>query len=123
MELLFWIYLANAVLLIDHEIDSAYWKEWDLFRLKGGVQGFLLLHLPLLAVILYGLAEIARGEQAGLIYSLVLAGGGIFALCIHSFFIARGRKEFTLPVSLVLLAATGFLSIFQMVITIRLMIA
>jgi len=26
---LLWLYLANAVLLITHEIDSAYWKEWD----------------------------------------------------------------------------------------------
>ena len=123
MELLFWIYLANAVLLIDHEIDSAYWKEWDLFRLKGGVQGFLLIHLPLLGAMLYGLVEVSKGTSAGLIYSLVLAGAGIFALSIHSFFIARGRKEFTLPVSIILLAATGFLSIFQMVITIRLMVA
>jgi hypothetical protein len=31
-DLLFWLYLVNSVLLINHEIDSAYWKEWDLFR-------------------------------------------------------------------------------------------
>jgi hypothetical protein len=27
-KILFWIYLINAILLINHEIDSAYWKEW-----------------------------------------------------------------------------------------------
>ena len=26
-DLLLWLYLANSVLLINHEIDSAYWKE------------------------------------------------------------------------------------------------
>ena len=36
-DILFWVYLANAVLLIVHEIGSAYWKEWDLFRLPGGI--------------------------------------------------------------------------------------
>jgi len=33
---LFWIYLTNSVLLINQEIDSAYWKEWKLFGLPGG---------------------------------------------------------------------------------------
>ena len=27
-DTLFWLYLVNAVILIVHEIDSAYWKEW-----------------------------------------------------------------------------------------------
>ena len=29
-------YFVNSVLLIVHEIDSAYWEEWNLFRLPGG---------------------------------------------------------------------------------------
>lgn len=39
-DLLLWLYLTNAVLLINHEIDSAYWKEWDLFRFPGGLRVF-----------------------------------------------------------------------------------
>ena len=31
MDLLFWTYLINAVILINHEIDSAYWQEWKFF--------------------------------------------------------------------------------------------
>ncbi len=56
-DLLLWLYLTNAVLLINHEIDSAYWKEWELFRLPGGIAGFLLLHFPLLFIVLYGLVR------------------------------------------------------------------
>jgi len=32
---MFWLYMVNAVLLILHEIDSAYWKEWELFKMRG----------------------------------------------------------------------------------------
>ena len=32
------LYLANTALLIAHEIDSAYWKEWELFHLPGGIR-------------------------------------------------------------------------------------
>jgi len=28
------LYLANTALLIAHEIDSAYWKEWELFTFR-----------------------------------------------------------------------------------------
>ena len=55
-----WVYLANAVLLILHEIDSAYWREWELFRIPGGIALFLALHVPLLSVVLLGQNPRAR---------------------------------------------------------------
>ena len=61
-EILFWLYLANTLTLIGHEIDSAYWKEWELFRLPGGEAGFALVHFPLLFPLLFGLVLIDRGE-------------------------------------------------------------
>ncbi len=59
-DILLWLYLINGVLLIDHEIDSAYWREWELFRLPGGISGFLVLHVPLLFVVLWGLILVAE---------------------------------------------------------------
>ncbi|MGD0589579.1 MAG: DUF6713 family protein [Bacteroidota bacterium] len=35
--------MLNLTLLIIHEIDSTFWKEWNLFRLPGGIQGVLAL--------------------------------------------------------------------------------
>jgi hypothetical protein len=116
-ELLFWLYLINAVLLINHEIDSAYWKEWELFRLPGGISGFLLLHFPLLFLILYGLVLLDRGMTAGLVLSLILSLGGIFAFSIHTYFIRRGRDEFKTPISQIILWATLLVSIPQLVLT------
>ena len=116
-ELAFWLYLINATLLIIHEIDSAYWKEWDLFGLKGGVGGFLLLHLPLLGAILYGLVLVAQRTIAGLILSLLLCFGGLFAFSIHTYFLRRGHPEFKSPVSQLLLVGTLVVSLLQGVVS------
>ena len=121
-QILFWLYLANALTLIVHEIDSAYWKEWDLFRLPGGEAGFLLLHFPLLLTVLYGLVLVERGAFAGLILSLLLCGGGLFAFSIHTFFIRRGHPEFKAPVSQGILWATLLLSLAQLGVTITILV-
>jgi len=106
------------VLLINHEIDSAYWKEWDLFKLPGGITGFLVTHFPLLFLVLYGLILVFQQSFVGLIFSLFMSFAGIFAFTIHMFFIKKGRDEFKMPISLFILVATLVVSIFQAVITI-----
>ena len=58
-----WIYLINATLLITHEIDSAYWREWEMFRLPGGVNAFLVIHLPLVLIVLLGLVLVVKGKD------------------------------------------------------------
>jgi hypothetical protein len=121
-EILFWLYLVNAVLLINHEIDSAYWKEWELFKLPGGITGFLVIHFPLLFLVLYGLILVYKQSNVGLIFSLLLSFGGLFAFCIHMFFIKKGREEFKIPISIFILVATLIVSIAQGVITILLLI-
>jgi len=120
-EALFWLYLINAVLLINHEIDSAYWKEWDLFKLPGGLAGFLLLHFPLLFIILYGLAVVAWQRPSGLWFSVLLSAGGIFAFGIHTYFLKQGREEFDQPVSKFILWATLIVSLCQLMVAILLL--
>jgi hypothetical protein len=116
-DLLLWLYLTNAVLLINHEIDSAYWKEWELFRLPGGITGFLLLHFPLLFVVLYGLVLIVKHSALGFIFSLILCFGGIFAFVIHTYFLKQGRREFNKPISKLILVLTLLVSIAQLIVT------
>lgn len=113
MRTLFWLYLINSILLINHEIDSAYWKEWELFKLPGGINGFLIIHFPLLFLVLYGLVLVNRGIFAGLIFSLILSIGGLFAFGIHSYFIKKGHRQFTTIISRLILTATMITSIFQ----------
>jgi len=122
-NVLLWIYLANAVMVIVHEIDSAYWHEWNIFGMPGGITGFLLLHIPLVGLVLYGLVEITHGSFTGLVISLVLSCGGLFALCAHGYFIAKGRDEFKTPVSLFILGSAGGFSLVQLVVTVMVIAA
>ena len=113
-----WLYIVNAVLLMNHEIDSAYWKEWELFRLPGGITGFLLLHFPLLFIVLYGLVLIVQHSFLGYIFSLIIGFGGVFAFCIHMYFLKKGREEFDTPLSKLILIVTLIVSIAQLIMTV-----
>jgi len=107
------LYVANATLLIVHEIDSAYWQEWKLFKLPGGPALFLGLHIPLVIVILLGLLYLAWGSMAGIVISGIMGLAGIFAFTIHMSFIARGRSEFKTASSMSVLWATLAISLAQ----------
>jgi hypothetical protein len=120
-DALFWLYLINSILLINHEIDSAYWKEWELFKIPGGITTFLILHFPILFLILYGLILVFTKTFGGLVIALILGGGGIFALLIHTYFIKKGHDEFRKPISIFILVSTGILSIAQVLLSIFLM--
>lgn len=108
------VFLINAVLLTCHEIDSAYWHEWNLFHLPGGIQLFVLLHLLLLPVVFYGYREVCIDGPRSTLFSLILGGTGIFAAVVHGTFIAAGDHSFLLPVSSALLIAILVTSLLQL---------
>lgn len=111
--ILLWLYLLNAVVLITHEIDSAFWHEWEIFGIPGGIQVFLGLNLLLVIVILYGHQALALGRASGFVLSWVLVAGGLFAVIIHTYFLLQGSEAFRLPASLALLVTTFLLSLAQ----------
>ena len=121
-DLLLWLYVINSVLLIDHEIDSAYWKEWELFKLPGGITGFLLLHIPLLFFILWGLIMISRHSCWGAVFSLLLCFGGFFAFAARTYFLRKGKPQFDSPASRFLLVAIFIVSIIQAVVTLNIIV-
>ena len=89
------LYLINTVLLIVHEIDSGIQEEWKLFRLPGGAPLFIVLHIPLVGAMLFGLLEVANGTQMGWNASLLVSIVGLGCFCLHTYFIRKGNKEFT----------------------------
>jgi hypothetical protein len=113
VSLIVWAYILNSTLLIVHEIDSAYWKEWELFHLPGGIAGFLLLHVPLVMLLMYGLIEVQLGSSYGYLINLSLAFGGLFAFFIHSYFIRAGNLQFKTTISQAFLYAVLVISILQ----------
>jgi len=112
-EALFWLYAVNATLLIVHEIDSAYWQEWELFKLPGGIAGFLLLHLPMVFIILWGARLVDHRTGAGAVISLIVSLAGLFAFSIHTYFLRKGREEFNTRMSKALLNAILAVSVAQ----------
>jgi uncharacterized membrane protein len=123
-SLLFWIYMTNAVILLVHEIDSAYWQEWKLLNRddKNGINGFLILHIPMVFLILLGLVYVYEDKFVGLIISLILSAGGLFAYFFHFYHLRKGRLEFNTIISKGIIISTLIISIFQIILTIEQMI-
>jgi len=113
------IYLINLTLLIAHEIDSAYWKEWDLFGMSGGIQGFLIVNIFIVLAGLIGFRNLISGHKSGYYFALGLAASGIFAFFIHMYFIITGHNEFTLAASIAVLTAALIASLIQAVLAIQ----
>ncbi len=99
------LYVWTATLLVAHQIDSAYWQEWNLFGMPGGIQPFVLINVALILPFLYGLVRLVKTPRVGARFALVLAAVGVGAFAIHTWFFVLGRPEFRVPVSIAVLTA------------------
>lgn len=111
-----WLYILNLTLLICHEIESAYWKEWELFNLPGEITCFVILHIPIIFFFIFGIIPIYLKTNIGMFFSLVLALAGIFCFTIHTYFIRKGKNGFNLKISKFLLLSILALSTFQLIL-------
>ena len=107
------LYLANTALLVAHEIDSAYWHEWELFHLPGGVQLFVVLNLLLVLGFLWGIPVIVLGQPGGRIFQWLLVAAGFLAPILHGVFLSGGDLRFRNGVSLSVLGAMALVSVAQ----------
>ena len=114
-----WLYLTNTVLLTVHEIEAAYWHEWELFGLPGGIQFFPILHVALLGVVVLGYRSVVLWSRGARMYSYLLACAGIFAALVHGGLLAAGTPQVRSPTSVALLIGTLILSIWQIAVVKR----
>ena len=98
MDLLILLYILNATLLILHEIESGYEKEWEILNLPGKITGFLILHIPILLILFYGLLALYNQTTIGLIISLITGLGGILPFLIHKILV-KEKNNFNLLIS------------------------
>ncbi|KAA9001498.1 hypothetical protein FJU31_05925 [Stenotrophomonas cyclobalanopsidis] len=101
-------YLATLLSLILHQIDAAFWHEWDMFRVPGGVQGFLVFNLVAVGGLLHGYRQVALAKRSARTYAIICGITGMATAGIHVLFAAAGREEFHLPLSIAALAACLF---------------
>jgi hypothetical protein len=96
------LYVVNATLLLLHELESAYEKEWEILKLPGKITGFLLLHIPIIIILFYGLIEIEKNSNIGLILGVILGFGGVIPSIVHKIFF-KTPDQFNKPISNVII--------------------
>ncbi len=111
--------LANVSLLTAHQIDSAYWHEWEMFGLPGRIQLNVLMNIALLAAVLgCAFAVVARHRWA-FACSCIVAGACALVLPVHASFALAGHTQFHLPVSMGVIGLSFPLACWQGVVTLR----
>ena len=120
MKIISIVYILNATLLILHEIESAYEKEWELLKLPGKITGFLLMHIPIILILFWGLIEIEKQTTLGLILGIVLGIGGILPAVVHKIAFKK-TDQFNLPISNAIIFLNVFSGIGLLILSISLM--
>ncbi len=113
------IIILNLTLMIAHEIDAAYWHEWDMFALPGGIQFFNIFNIAIILLVLTCFISVIERKRNGFTSSLVIAGIGMLILPIHGGFALAGYTQFHLPVSMFIIGASFIVSIAQVIFTFR----
>lgn len=84
-------YVLNAMLLLLHEIESAYEKEWEILKLPGKITGFLLMHIPIILFLFWGLIEIYEHTTTGMTVGIITGIGGLIPFVVHKLLMKRNK--------------------------------
>jgi len=107
------VYIINAVLLLLHEIESAYAKEWEILKLPGRITFFLLLHIPIIFVLFIGLLEVEKLTWWGALIAILAGIGGSVPFLVHKVIVRReGYFDSTISNSIIYLnLLTGLITV------------
>ena len=100
--MLIFFYILSVILLILHEIESAYEKEWEILKLPGKITCFILLHIPILLIFFYGLYCIIQYPQTKIIISLLIGTASFIPFLVHKVIVNK-KEHFNQLISNVLI--------------------
>ena len=120
MNLVTIFYILNALLLLLHEIESAYEKEWEILKIPGKITFFLILHIPIILVLFYGLLEIEKQSQIGLWLGVITGIGGMIPFLVHKIFVKR-KERFNSPISNIIIYSNIITGIVTIILSARLL--
>ena len=89
MNLLMTFYILNATLILLHEIESGYEKEWEILKLPGRITGFIIMHIPIILILFFGLLAIERQSFLGYFIGIMSGAGGLIPFLVHKVLIRR----------------------------------
>ena len=104
---------------ITHQVDAAYWHEWEMFSIPGGIQFFNIFNLVLFVLLGACFVAVVERRASGFLGSIVIATTSALVLPIHAGFALAGFTQFHLPVSIVVIMATFVASVVQVLITLN----
>lgn len=96
-------YFSTLCLLVLHQIDAAYWREWEMFHLPGGIQGYLFFNLLAIPVLLLGYTKVLQHGDKAVLFASICAALGALTFLIHAGFALAGFSQFHLPLSMALI--------------------
>jgi hypothetical protein len=108
------LYVANLALLTTHQADAAYWHEWDVFGVPGGISFFLAFNLGAVALVAAGLVRVAEGAPSARRAAVLCAALGLVTVALHAVFLWLDRTAFWTPSSIGVLLGVFVLSIAQL---------
>jgi hypothetical protein len=113
------VVILNLALVIAHQIDAAYWHEWEMFQLPGGIQLNDFINVLTFIVLLYLFIPVVQRKASGANCSLIISAISALVLPFHVGFARAGYQQFKLPFSIIIIVSTFLLSILQSVLTLR----
>jgi hypothetical protein len=113
------VVILNLALVLTHQVDAAYWHEWEMFQLPGGIQLNNFINVLTFIALLYLFVPVIQRKASGITCSLVIAAIAALVLPIHTGFAIAGYQQFHLPFSIFIIVGTFLLSILQVVLTHR----
>lgn len=111
------VVILNLTLLITHQVDAAYWHEWEMFSIPGGIQFFDIFNFVIFLGLLGCFSAIVQRKPSGFASSIVIATVSGIVLPIHAAFALAGFSEFNLPVSIAAIVGTFAASVWQILLT------
>jgi hypothetical protein len=107
------LFALNLSLLATHQVDAAYHHEWEMFRVPGGIDFFLIFNLVAVFLLALGYAQVCGRTRHARTAVFGSVGVGLFTFSVHALFLALGHPAFRSPLSLGILIAILGTSIAQ----------
>jgi hypothetical protein len=107
------LYAINLALLLTHQVDAAYQREWEMIGFPGGIEFFLVFNLVGSLPLILAYKSIVVQSKRARTAELILGSIGMLTIGIHGTFFLLGRNEFTQIGSLLIFGAIFIVSILQ----------
>ncbi len=111
--------VCNITMMIAHQIDAAYWHEWEMFGLPGGIQLYNTMNIAIFIAIIAAAVPLFKRSHRGYACSLAIAAAAALILPIHAGFALEGYTQFHLPVSIAIIVGSFVAALLQAWLTFR----